>query len=67
MRFTEKLIPFVGTESVALYQTLDEVRLILRGAEVRFHEEVWSNKENTIPNPWTITAGVTVVGGVNGL
>lgn len=54
MRITDKIIPYVGTESIALYQTLNEVRSILRESGVRFHEEIWSNRENTIPNPWTV-------------
>ena len=54
MIFTEKIIPYVGTESIALYRPLDEVRGILREAHVQFHEEIWSNKENSIPNPWTV-------------
>ena len=54
MYLTDAIIPFKGTESFALYQSLSVVRSFLSDAGIQYREEVWSSESETIPNPWTV-------------
>ena len=54
MLFNEKIIPYEGTQSIKLYQSLDSVRSFLRMNRVPYREEVWSAENETVPNPWTV-------------
>lgn len=54
MYLTERIVPYKGTESIALYQSIGVIKEILTEAGVRFRQEVWSSSHETIPNPWTL-------------
>ncbi len=54
MRNKEAIIPYVGTESIKLYQTIDTVKSFLQSAGISFREELWSAESETVPNPWTV-------------
>ncbi len=50
----ESIIPFIGTESIKLYQTITEIKKTLSEEGVGYREELWSSQSETIPNPWTV-------------
>ena len=54
MLLNETIIPFVGIESIKLYQTLAEVKKILSEEGIGYREELWSSQSETVPNPWTV-------------
>ena len=54
MDLTDRIIPFEGTESIALYKSIGSVRSLLSDAGMSYREEVWSASSETIPNPWTV-------------
>lgn len=54
MLLNESIIPFVGTESIKLYQTIPEVKKILFEEGIGYREELWSSQAETVPNPWTV-------------
>lgn len=54
MFIEESIVPFVGIESIRLYQTVNEVRQILSEEGIAYQEEVWSSQSETVPNPWTV-------------
>ena len=41
MRLTDKVIPYKGTESIALYTPLEDVRDMLKAEGFTFRQEVW--------------------------
>lgn len=54
MLLSEAIIPYAGTQGIRLYQTRPEVKAVLREAGIRYHEEYWANKDETVPNPWHV-------------
>lgn len=54
MILNEKIIPFEGTISVRLYQSINLVKQLLSKESVCFREEVWKSESETIPNPWNV-------------
>ena len=54
MLSNEPIIPFVGIDSIKLYQNIDAVKSILRLNRISFREEIWSADSETVPNPWTV-------------
>ena len=51
---TESIIPYIGIESIALYQDIIVVKQVLSNAGIRYRQEVWSSSHETVPNPWTV-------------
>ena len=41
MRLTDKIIPYKGTESIALYTTIEDIRTMLQAEGYAFRQEVW--------------------------
>ncbi|MBQ8129756.1 MAG: hypothetical protein IJ175_05855 [Clostridia bacterium] len=54
MCLTESIIPYIGIESIALYQDIIVVKQVLSNAGIRYRQEVWSSSHETVPNPWTV-------------
>ena len=54
MLLSEPIIPYEGTPAIHLYQTRAEVKAVLREAGIKYHEEYWANKDETVPNPWHV-------------
>ena len=54
MLFNEAIIPFVGIESIKLYQALTDVKKILTEEGISYREELWSSQSETVPNPWRV-------------
>ncbi len=54
MLLKESITPFIGTDSIKLYQTITDIKKILAAEGVGFHEEIWSSQSETVPNPWTV-------------
>lgn len=50
----EAIIPYVGIDSIKLYQKITEVKSVLRSNGIPYREEVWSAESETMPNPWTV-------------
>lgn len=50
----DNIIPYVGTENIKLYQTVDEIKSVLKENDVIYREEVWNSEYETVPNPWTV-------------
>ena len=50
----ETITPYVGIDSIKLYQKIAEVKSVLQFSGILFREEIWSAKSETIPNPWTV-------------
>lgn len=50
----ENLIPFKGTDSIQLYQTIDIVREALDKYQVGYSIELWESTSETVPNPWKV-------------
>ena len=53
MRLTDRIIPYEGTESIALYTTLEDVRTMLKGEGYTFRQELWKATTDD-PNPFTV-------------
>ncbi|MBQ9307289.1 MAG: hypothetical protein IJ229_05120 [Clostridia bacterium] len=53
MKLTDKIIPYKGTESIALYTTLKDVRDMLKKDSYTFRQEVWRATSDD-PNPFTV-------------
>ena len=53
MRLTDKIIPYEGIESIALYSTLEDVRNMLKADGYEFRQEIWKATSND-PNPFTV-------------
>ena len=53
MKLTDKIIPYEGTESIALYTVLEDVRTMLKGEGYTFQQEVWKATPDD-PNPFTV-------------
>lgn len=51
---SEAIIPYVGIESIKLYQKIDEIKTVLKSEGITYREEIWSAESETIPNPWTV-------------
>lgn len=54
MVYKENLIPFRGTDSIQLYQTIDIVREALDKYQVGYSIELWESTSETVPNPWKV-------------
>lgn len=54
MYYREDLIPFRGTDSIQLYQTIDIVREALDKYQVGYSIELWESTSETVPNPWKV-------------
>lgn len=54
MVYKENLIPFKGTDSIQLYQTIDIVREALDKYQVGYSIELWESTSETVPNPWKV-------------
>ena len=54
MYLTENIIPYIGTESFALYESIGNIKNVLSDAGVKYRQEVWGSSHETIPNPWTV-------------
>ncbi|MCR5485122.1 MAG: hypothetical protein K6F09_05970 [Clostridiales bacterium] len=54
MTYNEAIIPYVGIESIKLYQKIDEIKTVLKTEGVSYREERWSSESETIPNPWIV-------------
>jgi hypothetical protein len=50
----EEIIPYEGTDSIKLYQKIEEVKVVLQSAGISYREEIWSAEGETVPNPWTV-------------
>ena len=50
----EAIIPYVGIDSIKLYQKITEVKSVLQSSGIPYREEVWSAESETMPNPWTV-------------
>lgn len=50
----ETIIPYVGIDSIKLYQKITEVKSVLHSSGIPYREEVWSAESETKPNPWTV-------------
>ncbi len=53
MELTDKIIPYKGTESIALYTTLEDVRAMLKAEGYAFRQEVWKATSDD-SNPFTV-------------
>lgn len=53
MKLTDRIIPYEGTESIALYATLEDVRNMLKSEGYTFRQEVWKATSDD-PNPFTV-------------
>lgn len=54
MQFDEMIRPYVGTASIRLYQTIEEVKKTLSAEGIPFAEELWSGENETNPHPWNV-------------
>lgn len=54
MLIRETIIPYVGIDSIKLYQNIAEVKSVLQISGIPFREEIWSAESETVPNPWTV-------------
>ena len=50
----ETIIPYIGIESIKLYQKLNEIKSLLQSEGITYREEIWSAESETVPNPWTV-------------
>ncbi len=50
----EAIIPYVGIESIKLYQRISEIKHFLKSEGITYREEMWSAESETVPNPWTV-------------
>lgn len=54
MYYRDELIPFKGTDSIQLYQTIDVVRATLDKYQTCYTIELWESTSETVPNPWKV-------------
>ena len=54
MYYREEIIPFKGTESIQLYQTIDVVKATLDKYQAGYTIELWESASETVPNPWKV-------------
>ena len=54
MQFSENIYPYIGNDTIRLYQDIAEVKKTLTADGIPFVEEIWSSENETTPNPWNV-------------